>query len=41
MLVSLIAPGKMSDVNPVDYPATTLLTILDGHPKAHTAELMP
>ena len=34
MLASLVAPCKMSDVNPVDYIAATLCAILDGPPQA-------
>jgi hypothetical protein len=41
MLASLVATCKMSGVNPVDYLATTLRAILDGHPKARIEELMP
>lgn len=41
MLVSLIATCKMSDVNPVDYIAQTLRSLLDGHPKSRIEALMP
>ena len=34
MLASLVAPCKMSGVNPVDYLADTLRAILDCHPKS-------
>ncbi|TWI29220.1 transposase IS66-like protein [Paracoccus sulfuroxidans] len=41
MLASLIATCKMSGVNPVDYIANTLRSILDGHPKSRIEDLMP
>ncbi|WP_265502943.1 transposase domain-containing protein [Paracoccus beibuensis] len=41
MLASLVATCKMSGVNPVDYLATTLHAVMDGHPKARIEELMP
>jgi len=41
MLASLVATCKMSDVNPVDYLATTLRAILDGHPQSRIEDLMP
>jgi len=41
MLASLVATCKMSDVNPVDYLATTLRAILDGHPQSSIEDLMP
>ena len=41
MLASLVATCKMSDVNPVDYLATTLRAILDGHPQSSVEDLMP
>jgi transposase len=41
MLASLIATCKMSGPNPVDYIADTLRSILDGHPKSRSEDLMP
>ncbi|WCR18912.1 transposase domain-containing protein [Paracoccus alcaliphilus] len=41
MLASLVATCKMSNVNPVDYLATTLRAILDGHPQSGIEDLMP
>ena len=41
MLASLVATCKMSDVNPVDYLATTLRIIVDGHPQSGIEDLMP
>ena len=41
MLASLVATCKMSDVNPVDYLATTLRAILDGHQQSCIGDLMP
>ena len=41
MLASLVATCKMSEVNPVDYIATTLRAILDGHPQSSIEDLMP
>jgi hypothetical protein len=41
MLASLVATCKMSDVNPVDYIATALRAVLDGHPKSRIEDLMP
>ena len=41
MLASLVATCKMSDVNPVEYLATTLRAILDGHPQSGIGDLMP
>jgi transposase len=41
MLASLVATCKMSDVNPVNYIATTLRAILDGHPQNGIEDLMP
>jgi transposase len=41
MLASPVATCKMSDVNPVDYIATTLRAILDGHPQSRIEDLMP
>jgi transposase len=41
MLASLVATCKMSGVNPVDYLATTLRAILDGHPQSGIEDLMP
>jgi hypothetical protein len=41
MLASLIATCKMSDVNPINYFARTLRTILDGHPRNRIEALMP
>jgi transposase len=34
MLASLSATCKMSDVNPVDYLATTLRPMIDDYPKS-------
>ena len=31
----------MSSVDPVDYLATTLRAILDGHPRSRIDDLMP
>lgn len=36
MLASLVATCKISGVNPVDYIAATLRTILDGHPQSRS-----
>jgi hypothetical protein len=41
MLAPLVATCKMSDVNPVDYLASTLRAILDGHPQSGIEDLMP
>jgi transposase len=41
MLASLVATCKMSGVNPVDYIAATLRTILHGHPQSGIEDLMP
>jgi transposase len=41
MLASLVATCKMSHVDPVDYLATTLRAILDGHPRSRIDDLMP
>jgi len=41
MLASLVATSKMAGVNPVDYLATTLRAILDGHPQSGIEDLMP
>jgi len=41
MLASLVATCKMSGVNPVDYLADTLRTILDGHLRSRIEDLMP
>ena len=41
MLASLVATCKMSDVNPVDYLATTLRAILDAHQQSCIGDLMP
>ena len=41
MLASLVATCKMSDVDPVDYFATTLRAILDGYPLSFIDDLMP
>jgi transposase len=41
MLASLVATCKLSDVSPVDYIATTLRAILNGHQKNRIEELMP
>lgn len=41
VIASLIETCKMNDVNPVDYLATTLRAILDGHSKARIEQLMP
>lgn len=41
MLAALVSHRKMSDMNPVDYLATTLRAILDGHPKASIEKISP
>ena len=40
MLVSLVATGKLSGVNPVDYSADTLRALLDGYPRSRE-DLLP
>jgi transposase len=41
MLASLVATCKMSDVDTVDYLATTLRAIIDGHPRTRIDDLLP
>ena len=41
MLASLVATCKMAEVNPVNYIAATLCSILDGHPQSRIEDLMP
>lgn len=41
LLASIVATCKLNDVNPVDYIAETLRSILDGHPQNRIEELMP